>query len=116
MPPNYENGYASSLVGSMRLEKAQNASKHGSGTLFVENSLEFFGNTDQHLKTSNVASDLYLESGKDLHVKSTGQQFATSGTAYNVDAGSALNLKATTGQALVQAVAGDVRLKASSSI
>ena len=32
MPPNYENAIASSLIGSMRVEKAQNTSKHGSGT------------------------------------------------------------------------------------
>ena len=116
MAPNYESAIASDLVGSMRVGKAQNALKHGSGTLFVENSLEFFGNTDQHLKTSNSSVDLYLQSAKDLKVHSEGQQFATSGTAYNVDAGSALNLKAKTGQALVQAQQGDVRLKASSSI
>ena len=115
MPPNYESSYASHLVGSMRVEKAQNPLKHGSGTLFVENSIDFFGNTDQHLKTSNTAADLYLESGKDLHTKSTGQQFVTAST-FNVDAATALNIKATTGQALLQAQAGDVRLKASSSI
>ena len=54
MPPytsNYESSIASDLVGSMRVGKAQNSQKHGSGTLFVENSLEFldFSNKKQTL-------------------------------------------------------------------
>jgi len=110
MPPNYENSYASELVGSLRVAKANNTSKHGTGSLLVENSLDFFGPYDQYVKSSNSASDLFLESGKNLNVNSVATTHLQ-GANVNLTSGSSAQLKATTGEMLLEAVAGDTRVK-----
>ena len=112
MPP-YENSYSSELVGSLRVAKANNTTKHGTGSLLVENSLDFYGSSDQYVKSSNVASDLYLESGKNLNVNSVSTTHLQ-GANVNLTSGSSAQLKATTGEMLLEASAGDTRIKSAS--
>jgi len=69
MPP-YAS-YSSQLDGSLRVVSALNSSKHGNGSLLVQNGAEFFGSDDQHLRTTSASADLYLGSKKNINIGST---------------------------------------------
>lgn len=69
MPPLAS--YSSQLDGSLRIVTSNNTSKHGNGSLLVQNGAEFFGSDDQYLRTSSASADLYLGSKKNINIGST---------------------------------------------
>ena len=101
MPPY---AYSSVLDGSLRIESSTNSDRYGNGSLIVQNGCEFYGSSDQYLKTSNVAADLYIQSAKNL-LATAGVVSITAATSANLTAtagsvtasGTSANLTATTG-------------------
>ena len=71
MPPL--SSYSSQLDGSLKIFAPNNTTKHGSGSILVQNGAEFYGSDDQYLKSSNVTADLYVQSAKNLNA--TGSHF-----------------------------------------
>jgi len=112
MPPL--SSYSSQLDGSLRIVTSNNSSKHGNGSLLVQNGAEFFGSDNQYLKSSNASADLYVQSAKDLRCESVGSRWDSAST-YNVNATSSLNLVSVQ-QAKLESTSGDCRIKASSSV
>jgi hypothetical protein len=110
MPP-YAS-YSSVLDGSLRLESSStNSERYGNGSLIVQNGCEFYGSSDQYLKSSHASADLYIQSAKNLlasasSVSITGTTSAALvSTAGNVTArGTSANLTATTGDVSVVGV------------
>jgi hypothetical protein len=98
MPPNYES-YSSLLDGSFRIQSAKNASKHGSGTAQIQNSIDLFGSDNQFVKSSNVAADLTVQSAKNLNLTSVGTSLL-SGQNVNLTSASDSTLKCATGQSI----------------
>ena len=111
MPPNYES-YSSLLDGSFRIQSAKNASKHGSGTAQIQNSIDLFGSDNQFVKSSNVTADLTVQSAKNLNLTSVGTSLL-SGQNVNLTSASDSTLKCATGQMIVEATAGHCTVKAS---
>ena len=62
MPPL--STYASSLEGSLYIATSKNTSKHGNGSVLIENGVSLFGSSDQYFQSTNVASDLIVDSKK----------------------------------------------------
>ena len=62
MPPL--STYASSLEGSLYIATSKNSSKHGNGSVLIENGVSLFGSSDQYFQSTNVASDLIVDSKK----------------------------------------------------
>jgi len=113
MAPNYES-YSSLLDGSFRIVSAKNASKHGSGTAQIQNSIDLFGSDNQFVKSSNVSADLSVQSAKSLNLSSVATSHLT-GQNVNLTSTSDSTLKCTTGAMIVEATAGDCTVKASSA-
>ena len=106
MPPY--DGYSSVLDGSLRVESSTNSDRYGNGSLIVQNGCDFFGASDQYLKTS--VANLFLQSFKNFTASapngtmsvsgSTGASF--SATAGNVTvSGVSANLTASTGSVVI---------------
>ena len=111
MPPNFET-YSSVLDGSFRIQSAKNSAKHGGGSALIENSINLYGSSDQYLKSSNIASDLFVESTKNLNIKSTAGTSHFQGQNVNITSASDSTLKCNTGQMIVEATAGNCIVKA----
>ena len=57
MPPL--SSYSSQLDGSLKIFAPNNTTKHGSGSILVQNGADFYGSDDQYLKSSNAAADFF---------------------------------------------------------
>jgi hypothetical protein len=131
MPPF--DGYNSVLDGSLRVESSTNSDRYGNGSLIVQNGCNFFGASDQYLKTTSATADLYIQTDKDffasapkgtLTVKGlTGATFqATSGNV--TVTGVSANLTASTGSVVISggtsasldSTAGGVTVTGASSV
>ena len=97
MPPN--GFYSSSIDGSLYISSAKNAGKHGNGSVLIENGVSLFGSADQYFQSTNVASDLIVDSKKVLKlapVDSTSVEISKAGIntkvkgSLNVDQASTL--------------------------
>lgn len=104
MPPY--DGYSSVLDGSLRIESSTNSDRYGNGSLIVQNGCEFYGSSDQYLKTSSTTANLYIQSAKNFSASAPQGTVVVTGltgasltaTAGNVTAsGTSANLTATTG-------------------
>lgn len=102
MPPQFET-YSSLLDGSFRIQSAKNSAKHGAGSALIENSINLFGSSDQYVKSSNVAADLYVESSKNLNIKSTAGTSHVQGQNVNLTSVSDSTIKSTTASMLIEA-------------
>jgi cytoskeletal protein CcmA (bactofilin family) len=69
MPPFSQ--YSSSIDGSLYITSAKNSAKHGNGAALIENGVSLFGSADQYFQSTNVASDLIVDSKKVLKVGPT---------------------------------------------
>ena len=69
MAPN--GFYSSQIDGSLYIASAKNAGKHGNGAALIENGVSLFGSADQYFQSTNVASDLIVDSKKVLKVGPT---------------------------------------------
>ena len=69
MPPN--GFYSSSIDGSLYIASAKNAGKHGNGSCLIENGVSLFGSSDQYFQSTNIASDLIVDSKKVLKLAPT---------------------------------------------
>ena len=69
MPPL--SSFSSQIDGSLYIKSSLNPAKHGNGCLQTENGAQFFGSADQYLQSTNIASDLYVDSKKLLKVGPT---------------------------------------------
>ena len=49
MPPL--SSYSSQLDGSLKIFAPNNTTKHGSGSILVQNGADFYGSDDQYLKS-----------------------------------------------------------------
>lgn len=104
MPPY--DGYSSVLDGSLRIESSTNSDRYGNGSLIVQNGCEFYGSSDQYLKTTSTLANLYVQSAKNFSASAPQGTVVVTGltgasltaTAGNVTAsGTSANLTATTG-------------------
>ena len=102
MPPL--SSYSSQLDGSLKIFAPNNTTKHGSGSILVQNGCEFYGSDDQYLKSSNVAADLYVQSAKNLNAN---------GTQVNVTGSAGAIFKASTGDVQLRADAGNTSVHGS---
>ncbi len=66
MPPL--STFSSQIDGSLYIASAKNTAKHGNGALIIENGVSLFGSSDQYFQSTNVASDLIVDSKKVLKV------------------------------------------------
>ena len=98
MPPNAF--YSSSIDGSLYIASAKNAGKHGNGSALIENGVSLFGSADQYFQSTNVASNLIVDSKKVLKlapVQSTSVEISKAGIntkvhgSFNVDQASTLS-------------------------
>jgi hypothetical protein len=96
MPPL--SSYSSQLDGSLKIFAPNNTTKHGSGSILVQNGADFYGSDDQYLKSSNVAADLFVQSAKNLNA---------TGTQVNVTGSSGAVFKATAGDVQLRSDAGN---------
>lgn len=101
MPPQFET-YSSILDGSFRIQSAKNSAKHGGGSALIENSINLYGSSDQYVKSSNVASDLFVESAKNLNLTSAATSHLT-GQNVNLTSASDSTIKSTTASMLIEA-------------
>jgi len=113
MAPNYES-YSSLLDGSFRIQSAKNASKHGSGTAQIQNSIDLFGSDNQFVKSSNIAADLTVQSAKSLNLTSVATSLL-SGQNVNITSVADSTIKCNTGEMLLEGSAGNCTVKASSA-
>jgi hypothetical protein len=97
MPPL--STYSSSIEGSLYIATSKNSSKHGNGSALIENGVSLFGSSDQYFQSTNVASDLIVDSKKLLKlapVDSTSVEISKAGIntkvkgSFNVDQASTL--------------------------
>ena len=102
MPPNFET-YSSILDGSFRIQSAKNSAKHGGGSAVIENSINLYGSSDQYVKSSNVGADLFVESSKNLNIKSTAGTSHFQGQNVNITSTSDSTIKSTTASMLIEA-------------
>ena len=112
MPPN--GSYSSSLDGSFRIVASKNPAKHGGGSALIENGVDLFGSSDQYFRATNAASDLYVQSAKNLNINSTAVAHLQ-GQNVNLTSAADSTLKCSTGQMIIEATAGPCTVKASSS-
>ena len=98
MPPN--GFYSSSIDGSLYIASAKNAGKHGNGSCLIENGVSLFGSSDQYFQSTNIASDLIVDSKKVLKLAptdSTSVELSKAGIntkvkgSFNVDEASTLS-------------------------
>jgi hypothetical protein len=112
MPPLAEyDKYSSVLDGSLRVESStSNSERYGKGSLIVENGCDFYGDSDQYLKTTNTAANFYIQSAKSLNASAPqGAVFVSGYTGASLSAsagnvtvsGTSANLTAGTGYVLV---------------
>lgn len=92
MPPYSQ--YSSQIDGSLYITSSNNAAKHGNGAALIENGVSLFGSADQYFQSTNLASDLIVDSKKVLKVgptDSTGVEVSKLGVntkvkgSFNVD-------------------------------
>ena len=110
MPPYAYDKYSSVLDGSLRVESSSNSDRYGKGSLIVENGCDFYGESDQYLKTTSTAANFYIQSAKSLNASApqgavfvsgwTGASFSASAGNVTVS-GTSANLTASTGPVLV---------------
>ena len=101
MPP-----YSSSLDGSFRIQSAKNSAKHGTGSAFIENSVDLFGSSHQYVKSSNDAADLSVQSAKNLNLTSAATSHLT-GQNVNLTSASDSTIKSTAGSMVLEAIGDD---------
>jgi len=98
MAPN--GFYSSSIDGSLYIASAKNAGKHGNGSALIENGVSLFGSADQYFQSTNIASDLFVDSKKVLKlgpVDSTSVEISKAGIntkikgSFNCDQASTLS-------------------------
>ena len=131
MPPF--DGYNSVLDGSLRVESSTNSDRYGNGSLIVQNGCNFFGASDQYLKTTSTTADLYIQSAKNLYASAPNGTLTVSGltgatfsaTSGNVTvSGVSANLTASTGSVVISggtsasltSTAGGVTVTGASSV
>jgi hypothetical protein len=102
MPPQFDT-YSSLLDGSFRIQSAKNSAKHGAGSALIQNSINLFGESDQYLKSSSVLADLYVESSKDLNIKSTSGTSHVQGQRVNLTSDLESTLKSANSSMLLEA-------------
>ena len=102
MPPY--SSYSSQLDGSLRIISANNTSKHGNGSLLVQNGVDMFGSSDQYIRSTNASADLYVSSAKN---------FSATGTIVNVSGSSGAIFKTTSGNVELRSDSGDAALHGS---
>ena len=102
MPPL--STYSSQLDGSLKIFAPNNTTKHGSGSILVQNGADFYGSDDQYLKSSNVSADLFIQSAKNLNA---------TGSQVNVTGSSGAIFKASTGDVQLRADAGNTSVHGS---
>ena len=66
MPPL--SSFSSQIDGSLYIASAKNTTRHGNGSALIENGVSLFGSSDQYLQSTNVASDLIVDSKKLLKI------------------------------------------------
>jgi hypothetical protein len=99
MPPFAS--YASALDGSLRVISSNLPGKYGNGALLVENGCEFFGSSDQTLRSSASTANFLITSGQNIAMGATGS-FSVTGTSSSITA--------RTGHAELLATKQDVRM------